>query len=54
MISDVDDYGSGAIEYEEFWRMMAHHILNSNPKEEIRKACRLSTNTRLAGSLSRI
>merc|ERR1711972_651315 len=41
MISDVDDDGSGTIEYEEFLRMMTHKILNRDPKDEILKAFRL-------------
>ena len=32
MISDVDDDGSGTIEYEEFLKMMTHKILNRDPK----------------------
>ena len=38
MISDVDDDGSGTIEYEKFLRMMMHKILNKDPKDEILKA----------------
>merc|ERR1712124_38051 len=41
MISDVDDDGSGTIEYEEFLKMMTHKILNRDPKDEILKAFRL-------------
>jgi len=41
MISDVDDDGSGTIEYEEFLKMMIHKILNRDPKDEILKAFRL-------------
>merc|ERR1712098_194872 len=37
MISDVDDDGSGTIEYDEFLKMMTHKILNRDPKDEIRK-----------------
>merc|ERR1739848_144118 len=33
MISDVDDDGSGTIEYEEFLKMMTHKILNRVAKE---------------------
>merc|ERR1711943_69639 len=40
-ISDVDDDGSGTIEYEEFLKMMTHKILNRDPKDEILKAFRL-------------
>merc|ERR1719161_2916489 len=41
MISDGDDDGSGTIEYEEFLKMMAHKILNRDPKDEMLKAFRL-------------
>merc|ERR1711865_1363139 len=41
MIADVDDDGSGTIEYEEFLKMMTHKILNRDPKDEILKAFRL-------------
>merc|ERR1712157_424929 len=41
MISDVDDDGSGTIEYEEFLKMMTHKILNRDPKDEIHGAFRL-------------
>merc|ERR1719329_1715491 len=41
MISDVDDDGSGTLEYEEFLKMMTHKILNRDPKDEILKAFRL-------------
>ena len=41
MISDVDDDGSGTIEYDEFLKMMTHKILNCDPKDEILKAFRL-------------
>merc|ERR1711965_656913 len=41
MISDVDDDGSGSIEYAEFLKMMTHKILNRDPKDEILKAFRL-------------
>merc|ERR1712216_973344 len=41
VISDVDDDGSGTIEYEEFLKMMTHKILNRDPKDEILKAFRL-------------
>merc|ERR1712046_28324 len=41
MISDVDDDGSGTIEYEEFLKMMTHKILTRDPKDEILKAFRL-------------
>ncbi len=33
MISDVDYDGSGAIEYEEFRKMMNRKILNRDPKD---------------------
>ena len=36
MISDVDDDGSGTIEYEEFLKMMTHKILNRDPKDSQR------------------
>merc|ERR1712149_47251 len=38
MIGDVDDDGSGQIEFEEFLKMMAIKILNKNPEEEMLKA----------------
>ena len=41
MIADVDDDGSGSIEFEEFLKMMTHKILNRDPKDEILKAFRL-------------
>ena len=39
-ISDVDDDGSGTIEYEEFLPLMPHKILNRDSKDEILKAFR--------------
>ena len=44
MIPDVDDDGSGTIEYEEFLNMMTHKILNRDPKDEILKASWLFDN----------
>merc|ERR1712185_877700 len=41
MISDVDDDGSGTIEFNEFLQMMSQKILNRDPKDEILKAFRL-------------
>ena len=41
IISDVDDDGSGTIEYEEFLKMMTHKILNMDPEDEILKASHL-------------
>merc|ERR1712232_372390 len=41
MIGDVDDDGSGTIEYPEFLKMMTFKILNRDPKEEILKAFKL-------------
>ena len=41
IISDVDDDGSGIIEYEEFLPMMPHKILNRDSKDEMLKAFRL-------------
>merc|ERR1712094_113002 len=41
MISDVDDDGSGTIEFPEFLQMMSQKILNRDPKDEILKAFRL-------------
>lgn len=41
MIADVDDDGSGSIEFEEFLKMMTQKILNRDPKDEILKAFRL-------------
>merc|ERR1712224_773085 len=38
MISDVDDDGSGTIEFNEFLQMMSQKILNRDPKDEILKA----------------
>eukprot|EP00811_Abedinium_folium_P013464 NODE_22519_length_704_cov_15.064125.p2 GENE.NODE_22519_length_704_cov_15.064125~~NODE_22519_length_704_cov_15.064125.p2 ORF type:complete len:164 (+),score=62.27 NODE_22519_length_704_cov_15.064125:106-597(+) len=43
MIGDVDDDGSGTIEYPEFLKMMTFKILNRDPKEEILKAFKLFT-----------
>merc|ERR1712146_873369 len=40
-ISDVDDDGSGTIEFNEFLQMMSQKILNRDPKDEILKAFRL-------------
>ena len=37
MIADVDDDGSGSIEFEEFLKMMTQKILNRDPKDEILK-----------------
>merc|ERR1711918_266655 len=53
MISDVDDDGSGTIGYEEFLKMMTHKILNRDPKDEILKAFRLLTTTKLGRSASK-
>merc|ERR1719265_2119619 len=41
MISDVDNDGSGTIEFNEFLQMMSQKILNRDPKDEILKAFRL-------------
>lgn len=41
MIADVDDDGSGSIEFDEFLKMMTQKILNRDPKDEILKAFRL-------------
>merc|ERR1712137_1330439 len=41
MITDVDDDGSGTIEYPEFLSMMTQKILNRDPKDEILKAFKL-------------
>ena len=38
LISDVDDDGSGTIEYGEILKVMTHKILNRDPKDEIMKA----------------
>ena len=35
MISDAEDDGRGAIEYDEFLRMMTHMILNRDPKDKM-------------------
>merc|ERR1712118_603043 len=41
MIQDVDDDGSGTIEFPEFMTMMSQKILNRDPKDEILTAFRL-------------
>merc|ERR1712137_1166680 len=41
MVRDVDDDGSGSVDYPEFLEMMAHKILNRDPVEEINKAFEL-------------
>merc|ERR1711912_201713 len=41
MVRDVDDDGSGSVDYPEFLEMMAHKILNRDPAEEIDKAFKL-------------
>merc|ERR550537_292941 len=41
MVRDVDDDGSGSVDYPEFLEMMAHKILNRDPIEEIDKAFKL-------------
>merc|ERR1712097_177020 len=41
MVRDVDDDGSGSVDYPEFLDMMAHKILNRDPVEEINKAFKL-------------
>merc|ERR1712062_740864 len=41
MVRDVDDDGSGSVDYPEFLEMMAHKILNRDPVEEIDKAFKL-------------
>ena len=38
MIPDIDDDGSGTIEYEELLKMMTQNILKRGPKDEILKA----------------
>ena len=40
-ISDVDDDGSGTIEYEKFLKMMTQKILNHDSKDEILNAFRM-------------
>merc|ERR1711907_769990 len=40
-IADVDDDGSGTIEFPEFMTMMSQKILSRDPKDEILKAFRL-------------
>merc|ERR1712232_714694 len=41
MVRDVDDDGSGSVDYPEFLDMMAHKLLNRDPVEEINKAFKL-------------
>jgi centrin-1 len=41
MVRDVDDDGSGSVDFPEFLDMMAHKLLNRNPVEEINKAFKL-------------
>merc|ERR1719488_26928 len=41
MVRDVDDDGSGSVDFPEFLDMMAHKILNRDPVEEINKAFKL-------------
>merc|ERR1712176_493103 len=41
MVRDVDDDGSGSVDFPEFLDMMAHKILNRDPAEEIDKAFKL-------------
>merc|ERR1712137_1456720 len=41
MVRDVDDDGSGSVDYPKFLEMMAHKILNRDPAEEIDKAFKL-------------
>jgi centrin-1 len=41
MVRDVDDDGSGSVDFPEFLDMMAHKILNRDPIEEINKAFKL-------------
>merc|ERR1712137_1000192 len=41
MVRDVDEDGSGAVDYPEFLEMMAHKKLNRDPVEEIDKAFKL-------------
>merc|ERR1719330_1180332 len=41
MVRDVDDDGSGSVDYPEFLDMMAHKILNRDPVEEINMAFKL-------------
>merc|ERR1719510_1489641 len=36
MIADIDDDGSGEIDFEEFLRMMTKKMLNKDPKEEMK------------------
>merc|ERR1719383_744882 len=40
MVRDVDDDGSGSVDFPEFLDMMAHKILNRDPIEEIDKMVR--------------
>merc|ERR1719152_307778 len=41
MVRDVDDDGSGSVDFPEFLDMMDHKILNRDPVEEINKAFKL-------------
>merc|ERR1711881_209495 len=41
IVRDVDDDGSGSVDFPEFLDMMAHKILNRDPIEEINKAFKL-------------
>jgi Ca2+-binding EF-hand superfamily protein len=41
MVRDVDDDGSGSVDYPEFLDMMAHKLLNRDPVAEINKAFKL-------------
>merc|ERR1712187_317316 len=41
MVRDVDDDGSGSVDFPEFLDMMAHKLLNRDPVEEINKAFKL-------------
>merc|ERR1719488_413215 len=37
MVRDVDDDGSGSVDFPEFLDMMAHKILNRDPVEELKE-----------------
>merc|ERR1719240_1951638 len=41
MVRDVDDDGSGSVDFPEFLDMMAYKILNRDPIEEINKTFKL-------------
>merc|ERR1712137_1031177 len=53
MVRDVDDDGSGSVDYPEFLEMMAHKLLNLTQWKRLTRPSNSLMTTRLDGSVSR-